>query len=205
MNNAVLYINGLGDGEWHYRQRMLAKDLESYGYELEHSHLNWLSNKSFQEHLEETTEKAESILRNQGKLAIVGSSAGGSMAMNVFKELDSENAIAVNMCGRLAEGTLAGWDWRKLTTMAHLGTSRASRSFYDSVKFCETETAPSLTARQKKQLFIFHQLFDFVVPHQTMLIQGVQDRRLPAIGHGLGIFLAGRMLPAILKEKQDSL
>lgn len=102
MNNAVLYINGLGDGEWHYRQRMLAKDLESYGYELEHSHLNWLSNKSFQEHLEETTEKAESILRNQGKLAIVGSSAGGSMAMNVFKELDSENAIAVNMCGQLA-------------------------------------------------------------------------------------------------------
>ncbi len=198
MATPVLYINGLGNGEWQQRQHWVLGNLEHHGYKIEHAHLDWLSDKSFQEHLDETTQKAERLLAGQGRLAIIGSSAGGSMAFNVFGELKTKNVMAVNMCGRLSEGDLNPLDWRKLSTMAHRGTSRASQSFYDSVKFCETETMPNLTDDQKKRLFIFHQLFDFVVPHQTMLIPGVDNRRLPVVGHGLGILMAGYTLPAIL-------
>ncbi|HXE10067.1 MAG TPA: hypothetical protein VN554_01440 [Verrucomicrobiae bacterium] len=202
-NTPVLYINGLGDGAWNRREHIMASNLERHGHRMEHAHLDWLANGGFESRLQETVGQAETILRDEGRLAIVGSSAGGSMAVNVFGALESEDVFAVNMCGRLAEGDLAATDWRTLDNMAHLGTSRASQSFYDSVKFCEEETVPNLTDEQKKRLLIFHQLFDFVVPHQTMLIPGVDNKRLAVIGHGLGIFLAGRMLPELLSENQN--
>lgn len=202
MNSPVLYINGLGDGEWKQSERGAARRLERQGYSFEHAHLNWRSSEGFEAQLGDIIKKAEDIVREQGKLAIVGASAGGSMAVNVFKKLDSERVVAVNICGRLAEGDLAKWDWRKLEVMAHLGTSKASQSFYDSVKFCDTETVPSLTDQHKERLFIFHQLFDFVVPHSTMLIPGVQNKQLSVIGHGSGIYLATRRLPDILEILQ---
>src|SRR4051794_3663028 len=97
----VLYINGLGDGSTQLRQRLVLANLNWHGYHYWHAHLNWLKDTPFEEHLQKTTELAHGLLTAKGRLAIVGSSAGASMAFNVFSKLanDHNDLWAISLCG----------------------------------------------------------------------------------------------------------
>lgn len=68
-----------------------------------HAHVDWRSEESFAALLDRMTELAREKLRNHDRLALVGSSAGGSMAVNVFGALKDENVVAASLCGRLPE------------------------------------------------------------------------------------------------------
>jgi hypothetical protein len=199
---AILYINGLGDGKTKLRQRLVLANMNWHGYQYWHAHVNWLSDESFQDHLRKTSELAQGLLTAKGRLAIVGSSAGASMAFNIFGKLAAQNRDlwAISLCGRTSEGQLPKWDWRTLEWAAHLGKAKQSQSFYDSVKYCEQETLPGLNHEQRQRLFINHQLFDLVVPNSTQLVNDVPESKLPVLGHGLGILAAGFMLPSTVSK-----
>lgn len=194
----ILYLNGLGDGKLQRRQVMALNYLAKRGIQVTHAHVNWRSGESFENLCDYVLALAQDQLKLYGQITLVGSSAGGSLAINAFAKLRHENIFVVSLCGRLRPGDLPWWDVRKLERMAYLGTVKESKSFYHSVTHCAQIALPSLTEQDKRRVVVVKQWADFVVPRSTMDIDGAQTYTLPAIGHGMGIAAGVRLLPAVL-------
>jgi hypothetical protein len=196
----VLYFNGLGPGKTRKREELAMRYLAKHDLHVTHHGINWRSGESFNELLDKAVKATKDKLKAKGRLALVGSSAGGSMAINVFSQLQDENLLAVSLCGRLHPGNLGWWDWRDLKRMAHLGTKHASQSFYDAVVYCDKVAIPALRPESLRRITTTQQIFDFVVPKHTMEIPGVEPTFIPAIGHGMGIGMAVYRLPQIVEK-----
>lgn len=182
-----LYLNGLGDGtttpkdkvvKWWWRQRA--------GFDIQHAHINWYDGKNLEEKLAVVGQKVNDMLGSFGGVAIIGSSAGGSLAVNSYYRLRDKNVCAVSTHGRLKAGDYPNSHRMSLYHRAHLDTSKPSQSFFDSVTMTEAQVIPDLSEQDKQRLLILTQLTDLVVPMDTMSIEGVQQRRSVAFGHSGG-------------------
>lgn len=98
-----LYLNGLGDGTTKPHEKLALWWWKRAGVELEHAHIDWFSG-TYEEKLESMVSKVEELLRSFGGVAIIGSSAGGSLAINTFCKLRQKDVCVINAHGRLAEG-----------------------------------------------------------------------------------------------------
>jgi len=194
----ALFFNGLTDGSTRKREKLAIHYLARRGIAVEHVPINWRSDELFTDMLARLTKLTDQKLKEHNRLLIIGSSAGGSLAINVFKQIENENLYAITLCSRLHNAELAWWDWRTMQRMAHIGTPQASQQFVDSVAYCTNVTIPTLTDEDKQRLTIVQQLADMVVPRPTMSISGVAIHKVFAIGHGWGIAAATRQLPEIV-------
>jgi pimeloyl-ACP methyl ester carboxylesterase len=195
----VLYFNGLGHGKTRKREQLAFNYLAKRGIEVIHTPINWYAGESFDDIFARMLKMTKRKLKEHGKLVLVGSSAGGSMAVNILSRLHDKNLSAVTLCSRLQLADLPWWDTRSLERMAHLDSSQPSQAFFDSVAYCSNKAIPDLTTSDKKRLIIVQQWADFVVPRPTMSIDGVQIYKVPAFGHGWGIAMGVRRLPEIIK------
>lgn len=184
-----LYINGLGDGATTLKDRVVKWWWQRKGLDIQHAHINWYDGKSLEEKLATVEQKVDEMLSNFGGVAIIGSSAGGSLAINSFYRLRDKNVCAVSTHGRLKAGDYPDSHRMSLYHRAHLDTDKPSQSFFDSVTMAETQVILSLTEQDKERLLILTQLTDMVVPMDTMMIDGVKQHRSLAFGHSGG-FLA---------------
>ena len=198
----VIYLNALGKGELRTREKILFNHLENNGVSVTHSHINWHSGEQFESVFDRVTVLAEEKLRTAGRLTLVGVSAGGSMALNVFGRIQHPELQAVNICGAVREehGNLAPWDYRTLKFRAYRH-GRQLDSLYDSVKYCEQKTVPSFSQNELERIRVIKPLVDFVVPKVTMGIPDVDTRTVPAIGHNMGIFVGLWQLPQALASQ----
>jgi hypothetical protein len=194
----ALYLNGLGDGTTRRREQLAMRYLARRGIVVEHISINWRSDEPFAALLARVTTITKQKLKEHGELVLVGSSAGGSLAINVLGKVQDENLRAITLCSRLHLAKLPWWDRRTLKRMAYLGTPKQSQKFYDSVTYCTKTTIPNLTKTDKERITIVQQIADDVVPRITMSIKGAQTYKVPAFGHGWGIALAVRRLPHLL-------
>ncbi len=126
------------------------------------------------------------MLRTFDGVAIIGSSAGASLAVNTFYRSKDKNICAISAHGRLKAGNYADSHRISLHRRAHLDSGRPSQSFYDSVMQVETRVIPNLSKQVKQRLLILTQLTDLVVPLKCMEIEGVESRRSVAFGHSGG-------------------
>jgi len=198
MTAYVLYFNGLGYGKTRRRERLAMRYLAKRGIMVTHAPVDWYAGESFEDLFARMVELTRAQLREHGELVLVGSSAGGSLAVNIIGELHSSRLSAVTLCSRLHETPLAWWDRRNLPRMAHIGGKRSAQAFYDSVIYCGEVTIPKLTAGDKKSIITAQQWADFVVPRGTMNIDGMRVYKVPGLGHGWGIAVAARCLPRII-------
>lgn len=196
----ALFFNGLTDGTTRKREQLAITYLEKRGITVEHIPINWRSDELFPDMVDRLTKITQQKLKVHGKLLLIGSSAGGSLTLNVFKRVDGKNLYAITLCSRLHDAKLAWWDWRSMQRMAYIGTPKASQKFVDSVAYCTDRTIPNLTEADKRRIIIVQQLADTVVPRSTMSIDGVRTYKVWAIGHGLGIATATRQLPEIVRS-----
>jgi hypothetical protein len=200
-----LYINGLGDGATTAKDHIVHWWWKQKGLSIEHAHINWYDGKSFEDKLQVVSQKVDEMLSDFGCVAIIGSSAGGSMALNAFSHLKTRNVCAVIAHGRLRAGN---YDNRNsMHHRAHLDTPRPSQSFYDSVIHAEQEVIPSLSDDEKKGLLVLSQLTDLVVPLECMGIEGVEEHRSIAFGHSGGFvahLLADRDIISTFAQSQLS-
>lgn len=204
-----LYLNGLGTGKSRVFERLAAQHAARHGLSVTHVPINWFSGESFEAMLERVTELTRQKLAQQTQLIILGVSAGGSLAVNVLGRLQDPNLSVITVCSRLQLARLPWWDIRSLELMTLqrrtlLGRSKSSRSFFDSVTYCNNTTIPSLTPSDKKRILTVEQWMDNIVPKPTMTIPGVKVYHLPVIGHGMGIGLAWWQLPKIVQEFRTS-
>ncbi len=194
----ALFFNGLTDGTTRKREQLAINYLAERGIIVEHIPINWRSDELFTDMIAGLTELTSQKLKEHGELLLIGSSAGGSLALNVFKQVNSRNLYAVTLCSRLHDAKLPWWDRRTMERMAYIGTPKASQAFVDSVAYCTNTTILALTSEDKERIVIVQQLADSVVPRPTMGIEGVQVHKVAAIGHGWGIASGVRHLPKII-------
>lgn len=181
-----LYINGLGDGATTLKDKMVKRWWDWAGLDIQHAHIDWYDGKSLEEKLTSVEQKVDEMLSSFGGVAIIGSSAGGSLAVNSFYSLRKKNVCAISTHGRLKAGNYPSSHRMSLYHRAHLDTAKPSQSFFDSVTMAETQVIPSLTEQDKERLLVLTQLTDMVVPMETMIIEGVQRHRSIAFGHSGG-------------------
>lgn len=179
-----LYINGLGNGQTKLHGKLAVWWWRRAGVELHHAHVNWFDGASAEAKINDTAAQASELLKKYDALVLIGSSAGGSLALNSFYRLRDENVRAVIAHGRLKEGKLPRNSRNSLVNRAG-----ASQSFFDNVKLAEDRTVPALDQEDKKRLLVLTQLTDMVVPMHCMVIEGVLKHRSFAFGHSGG-FLA---------------
>lgn len=196
----ALYFNGLGSGATRKREKLAIRYLAKHGIKVEHVSIDWRSDESFSSLLNRTVTITQEHLKKHRKLLLIGSSAGGSLAVNILGTLHDKDLSVVTLCSRLHEASLPWWEYRSLKRMAYVGTSNASQSFFDSVVYCSDITIPNLTKQDKDRMVIVRQWADDVVPRRTMSIDGVRIYKVPALGHGWGIAMGVRRLPNIIKE-----
>ncbi len=201
--DSILYINGLSKEPEHPKLFEVCEFtvLRMLGVRVEYASVEWRSNRLglVLDELEDTARE----LADAGSLAIVGYSAGGSMAMNVFGRLRTEpDVAAVSIAGRLSAGDYHALDPRSLESAAHLRGTTVYKGFYNSVMHFENEVLPTLSTADKSKMTILKPRHDFVVPKHTMDIQGVETVTLPAkTHHGAGV-LGLRHIRATIEEQQ---
>lgn len=198
----VLYFNGLGRGKTRWRERLAMRYLAKRGVAVVHMPVDWYAGEPFDKLLARMVKLAKRQLEEHGELTLVGSSAGGSLAVNIAGELHDPRLSVVTLCSRLHEVPLAWWDHRNLARMAHVGAKNPSQAFYDSVTYCGNATIPKFTAKDKQHIITARQWADFVVPRGTMDIADVRVYKVPGLGHGWGIAMAVRRLPKIMQALQ---
>ncbi len=181
-----LYINGLGDGATTLKDRVVKWWWNRAGLDIGHAHIDWYDGASLADKLNGVEQKVTEMLHDFGAVAIIGSSAGGSLAINAFHRLSDKNVCVVSAHGRLAAGDYDNSRLMSLYRRAKLDTDRPSQAFFDSVMMAETETIPNLTSEEKERMLVLTQLTDMVVPLGTMALEGAKHHRSIVFGHSGG-------------------
>lgn len=182
----ILYINGLGNGSIGAKDKLVMRWWKHAGVEFRHAQVNWYDETSFDDRLAEIVEQADELIAQFGRAAIIGSSAGGSLALNTFYKLRDKNICVINAHGRLRAGNFDDRDFNSLHRRAKLDTHKPSQSFFDSVTYAENEVLPNLTNDDKERMLVLSQLTDLVVPTELMSIDGVREHRSSTFGHSGG-------------------
>lgn len=196
----ILYFNGLERTGVGRPERTLINYLRFRGITMNHAEVAWHSDLPYQKIFETAMNRAEELLQKSEYLTLVGASAGGSLAVNVFHALSQRYPAAelraVSLSGRLK---VANLDTFSRSVMAR---PNPSQSFIDSVIACDYNTLPQLSQHQKSRMLTVQPLADEAIPLSTMGIEGVQNQTVPIAGHVAGIALAALMLPRTLKTLQ---
>ncbi len=185
----ILYINGLGSGSIQIIDRLIALWWQMEGTKMYYARVNWYDDEDIETMTQRVLSQAKDLLKTHGGVVILGSSAGGSLALNVFYQLRNQNICVVCSRARLRVGKYEQSDSKSLYRCARIGTQKQSKCFYDSVVRVEDEVIPNLTKSDKQRVFIQSQLVDNIVPTNLMSIEGVSEHRSFAFGH-FGGFLA---------------
>lgn len=169
--------------------------------------INWWRNKGLEPHVlkvgwrdgsAEFQPKLDEILghidnlSDQGRLSVVGTSAGGSVALNVLLHRPDLVERAVNICGRLRAGKRR---WRSLERM-----SATSEPFRYSVLLFE-QSEPQISDELRKRIMTVTARFgDELVPADTSVLEGAYNIKVPTGEH---VFSIGMSLTLLAKPVID--
>lgn len=180
----VIVVPGLGDGI--KKMQLATNHWRNFGLEPVVQYMNWRDGKDFTPKLNNLTALVDE-LSAKGTVSIVGTSAGGSVAINTFLERCNVIDKVVNVCGRLRVGTHTGIH----SFEARTATSRA---FAQSVILCEQRQNELSSAERQKILTIHALLGDELVPASTTTIDGANNITIPTPEHMFSITMALTLL-----------
>ncbi len=143
------------------------------------------------------SEKLSTVLQlidtysHKGKVSLVGTSAGASLAFNAFFERKDTVHRVVNVCGRLRAGN---HHWRSLKKMAW-----SSEAFEQSVLNFES-VEEKLSAVDRQKIMTIRPFFgDELVPRDTAFLPGAHNRWIYTPEHVLSIYLSLRFARPIIE------
>lgn len=131
----------------------------------------------------------DSLLTTHRQVAIMGQSAGGSAAGNIFAARKNKLACFINITGRLKEG------FSVYPSLKH--AARNSRSFAESVKLFETKNEPKLSMEDRKRILTIRPFIDEVVPADCVPVYGATNLVAPFPEHAIG----GILIDIFYREK----
>jgi hypothetical protein len=192
----VIIIPGLGD-QVKITRRMVS-GWEKRGLSPIVYKMNWSDQEDFEAKLNRLTVLVKEEHKDNCDISVVGFSAGGSVALNLFLNCDHLINRAISVCGRLKRGSCRGF--RSFETRA-----RTSKSFKQSVESLEQKIG-NLLPNQLEKIMTVHPLFgDELVPSDTAIIEGANNITIPTMGHVFSICMAlsafSNSLISFIKQK----
>ena len=191
----VIYIPGLKDQKKSYE--MLINRWASFGI-VPHVHrMGWHDGESFRPKLKRLVSEVNGFLENGAAVSLVGSSAGGSAALNTLLEQPQISGV-VNLSGRLRAGEnvypTLGW------------AGRNSASFRESVLLFESRE-PEIPEELREKVLVITPIWDQLVPKSTAQLRGAHNQILPSAEHMLsgllGITIFSQRIINFLKQKAE--
>ncbi|MDP1722901.1 MAG: hypothetical protein Q8L37_06890 [Candidatus Gottesmanbacteria bacterium] len=177
--HTVIIIPGLGDETrvlgyitWHWK---------SYGLEPVVYSVGWRDGEeSFRLKLNRLVKLIDEFVKKGAMVSLVGTSAGGSAALNAFTERKNKIHRVINVCGRLRVGPTTG-----LRSFA--SKTKSSPAFAQSVRLCE-QSIKRLAVADRKKIMTVHAMFgDELVPSETTIIEGANNIQVPTAEHIVSI------------------
>jgi len=193
----IIVIPGLGDRT--KPLELAANHWRKHGLEPIMHPVGWHDGEiSFRPKLERLVEMIDSLTHEGDRVSLVGTSAGGSAALNAFIERSDQVHRIVNVCGRLRKGPLKGF--------RSFGAKTASSpAFANSVELCESREE-ELTSTDRKKIMTVRAMFgDELVPADTTVMLGGYNTLVPTPEHMLSIISSLTIFskPLIVFLKQD--
>lgn len=178
MKHVAILIPGLGDRI--PRHQWLTRSWKKEGIDVITHTAPW---NTTEEHLEPKLNRLlkhiDQLAQPQTKITLIGTSAGGSLAINAFVRRKSKIHKIISVCGRVRKGT----DVFPSLEIA----AREFQAFAESVVACEKELS-KLTKKDKAKIMTVRCfLFDAIVPMSCIQIPGTANIQVPIPFHVLGI------------------
>jgi pimeloyl-ACP methyl ester carboxylesterase len=173
MKHIMLYIPGLGDQYDTYRKRALGL-WRFFGVEARLLPMNWYDGASYADKYGEASRAISSLLEAGMKVSLVGESAGGSMAINLFARHPEVTSLI----------TIAGVNTP--TTPVAARTLRRGPAFAISRQHIG-ESLASLSIQRRRSIYTVSGLRDDVVRRRDSRITGAHNHHIWTIGHLLTI------------------
>ncbi|PIY80257.1 MAG: hypothetical protein COY80_03760 [Candidatus Pacebacteria bacterium CG_4_10_14_0_8_um_filter_42_14] len=174
----VVIIPGLGDDTKHLRLAVAPwnrKGLTPIVYSVD-----WRNGEGFEPKLEGLLTLVDKLEAEGNLISLVGTSAGGSAALNAFvKRLDAVHRV-INVCGRLRVGPTTGY--RSFDSM-----TKTSLAFAQAVKMFEGLEGSISTQDIKRIMTVRSLLGDELVPKSTTIIEGARNIWVPTPEHVISI------------------
>lgn len=168
----VLYIPGLGDS-YDTGRRFALKFWRLYGVHAVLIPMRWAHEDSYDDKYTRIIDAIKTAETNGEKVVLVGESAGGSMALNVFADIPSVERVI----------TICGVNSPDIEIAPSL--QRRNPAFVESVK----NLTGSLSSIDVRKITTLYAIYDESVAKVYTRVPGAVARRLPGIGHLLTIAL----------------
>ncbi|MEK7141135.1 MAG: hypothetical protein AAB800_01160, partial [Patescibacteria group bacterium] len=135
---------------------------------------------SFRQKLKRLVAMIDEIVNNADRISLIGTSAGGSAAVNAFMERKSKIHRVINICGRLRVGPTTGF-------RSFDSKTKSSPAFTESVRLCE-RGIEQLPLPDRRKIMTVRALFgDELVPPETAIVDGAHNIHVPTGEHMVSI------------------
>jgi pimeloyl-ACP methyl ester carboxylesterase len=190
----IIFVPGLGDDKqfWLF-ESWWKKD----GFEVLTFKTGWKSEESFENKLERLNKLIKEKSKNK-KVVLIGTSAGGSLAINAYYKSPDKIKKVITVCSRLKQGELDGFRGFKARTKGY-------PTFAESIIKTE-EIEKQLTQEDKKRIMTVRAMLgDELVPGNTATIDNATNITVPTMEHNISIALSltvfSKPLAEFIEEK----
>lgn len=182
MKHYIIYIPGLGDS-YDGLRRFLLFFWRIYGVKVEHVPVRWYDGKSYQEKYKRVAAAIQNAQALGYTVSVIGESAGGSMAMNIFARNESLYRL-VSLCG-------------VNSYKAPISPRIFERgpAFKESVALVNASQTGAV--KRVQQITSITALYDETVPIKSNMIPGARRVTIWSIGHLITIVLSLSILSFI--------
>jgi pimeloyl-ACP methyl ester carboxylesterase len=180
MKNYILYIPGLGDDYDRFRRQAL-RAWSVYGIRAQLVPMVWYDGQPYEEKYRQASDVIARLIKAGERVSLVGESAGGSMAINLFAA-HPQIAHLITVAGVNMPMTPVAR--RTLQKGQAFATSRQQLA----------ETLPMIGSRRRRDIYTISALRDNVVRFRYSIIPGSHTRRIASVGHLFTIALCLTLL-----------
>lgn len=196
LKHSVIIIPGLGD-----RTRMLAWTVNHwrcYGLDPIVYSVGWRDGEdSFRPKVKRLIELIDELVKKGNRVSLVGTSAGGSAAINAFVKRKRTIHRVITVCSRLRVGPTMG-------LRCFVSKTKSSPAFGESVRLCESGIRNLSTADRRKIMTVRAMFGDELVPPETTIIDGALNIEIPTGEHmfsiGVALTVFSKSLISFLKH-----
>jgi hypothetical protein len=172
--NYYIYIPGLGRNSLIERQRSIIKLWNSKKRGSLFIDPKWHEDELYLQKLERIVNTIKEFMQhNAGSYCVVGASAGASLAIKIFDEMELDSVVLI--AGKLKNAQKIGENYKK-----------TAPSLYDSVLQSE-KVINKLKKEQIRSILVVLTRADATVAKKDMIIKGANTATVPIPGHTLGI------------------
>jgi pimeloyl-ACP methyl ester carboxylesterase len=189
--HSVLYLPGLGRSQWLYS--IPAYLWRRHGLDARVYPWDWYDLETFECKLKRLIRNVDQLRKKYTAVSLVGSSAGGSVALNMLLMHPRLVHRVINIGGRLRPGIEHG-------IQGYTRRTASSAAFGESVLYFSSHEH-RLSQDQRKRIMTIRPRFgDELVPADTVGVWGAKNITIPTIEHVISNALAFTLFSRLLQD-----